>query len=290
LILLLFVLNQEIDFNDLYYKATTLLVQFQTEQESAFTRLVALGQDSAYAETTIAFLVSNFDTKRAREAVRMKDIFKQIGEPAISGIVEKIDYRGEDENARHLKQSIYVLGEIGGEKIVEPVARFIDDEQWQVRSGAYTALGKSGSRKAFPHILNGLEDTVDMVRKSAYYALSEICTESDTAYLIKALDDEFFGVRYGAVKGLFKIGTKAIPALMNQLGKNDMKDYYIMKVLSRIAPADTEFFDKAVRVKPEARLLIYEACEDQAVINRIAEHEDNVFLQKYLEKKAIKED
>ena len=93
-IFLLFIINQEIDFEDLFNRATTSLVQFQVVKDSAFEKLIEMGQDSLFADTTIDFLVSKFDTKSARERHTLKDILKKIGSPAIKGIVKKLDYRG----------------------------------------------------------------------------------------------------------------------------------------------------------------------------------------------------
>ncbi|MGB3340949.1 MAG: HEAT repeat domain-containing protein [bacterium] len=282
MILLLFTLSQDIDFEGLYNKATTLLVQFQTEQESAFARLVSLGQDSVYADTTIAFLVSNFDTKIARERHRMKDIFKEIGEPAIDNIVENIEYRGSDQEARSLKQTLWILGEIGSEKIVEPVARFIDDVDWQIRSSAYTALGKSKSRKALSFILKGLGDPVEVVRKSAYYALSQIATVDDLDHLLKGLDDDFYGVRYAAMQGLVNIGPEISAVLIVQVGKHDRRDYYILEILRQIEIPEQELFNLTELVRPQTRLLIYEMCQYDAVLSRFVENENNIFLRNYL--------
>jgi HEAT repeat protein len=282
MIFFLLALNQGIDLADLYNNATTLLVQFQTEQESAFARLVSLGQDSVYADTTIAFLVSNFDTKIARERHRMKDIFKEIGESAIANIVENIEYRGSDEEARSLKQTLWVLGEIGSEKIIEPVARFIDDKDWQIRSSAYTALGKSKSRNAHSFILKGLRDPVDIVRKSAYYALSQIAASNDLVLLLDGLDDHFYGVRYAAMQGLLNLGPEISADLIIQVGKHDVRDYYILKVLCQLEIPEQDLFALAESVRPETRLLIYEMCKDKAVLNRFTENENNIFLRNYL--------
>lgn len=288
MILLLFALSQDIDFEDLYNKATTLLVQFQTEKDSAFDMLVALGQDTLTADTTIDFLVSNFDTKSSVERHRIKDIFKKISTPAINGIVKKIDYRGEDEESRSLKQSLWVLGEIGGDEIVEPVARFIKDEQWQIRSGAYTALGKSESKNALPYIIQGIDDSISLVRKSAYYGLSRVATEHEIPYLIYGLDDEFYGVRYAAVAGLLKIGEKAFNLLIEKIGENSLKDYFIFKTLSQLN-IDVGEKKKIIKYldKKEApiRLLIYDGFEGKFISKSFIELEHNELLKNYIIKK-----
>lgn len=288
MILLLFIINQDIDFEDLYNKATTLLVQFQTEKDSAFEILVELGQDTLYADTVIDFLVSKFDTKSAIERHRMKDIFKKISTPAINGIVKKIDYRGKDEESRHLKQSLWVLGEISSDEIVEPVARFIKDEQWQIRSGAYTALGKSESKNALPYIIQGIDDSISIVRKSAYYALSRLATEHEILYLICGLDDEFYGVRYAAVAGLLNIGEKAFSPLVEKIGENSLKDYFIFKTLLQF---DIDRSEKKKILKylddKEApiRLLIYEGFEGKFILKSFIKLEHNELLKNYIIKK-----
>jgi len=288
MIFFLLALNQNIDLDDLYNEATTLLVQFQTEQESAFARLVALGQDSVFADTTIAFLVAHFDTKIARERHRMKDILKEIGEPAIDGIVDKIEYRGSDQELRSLKQSLWVLGEIGSDKIIEPVSHFIDDEDWQIRSNVYTALGKTKSRKALSFILQGLIDPIEVVRKSAYYALSAIATIDETDQLLNGLGDDHYGVRYAAMQGLVNIGSGISAVLLNKVGEHDMKDYYILSVLCQLEIPEQELINLVKRVKPQARILIYEMCQDHAVLSILKEEENNVFLRNFLLEKMEK--
>jgi HEAT repeat protein len=288
MIFFLLALNQNIDFNELYNEATTLLVQFQTEQESAFARLVALGQDSVFADTTIAFLVAHFDTKIARERHRMKDILKEIGEPAIDGIVDNIEFRGSDQESRSLKQSLWVLGEIGSDKIIEPVTHFIDDEDWQIRSSVYTALGKTKSRKALSFILQGLTDSIEVVRKSAYYALSEIATIDETDPLLNGLGDEYYGVRYAAMQGLVNIGPEISAVLLNRVGEHDMEDYYILGILCQLGIPEQELINLAKRVTPQARILIYEMCQDHALLSIFKEEENNVFLRNFLLEKMEK--
>ncbi len=285
MIFILIIFNQTINFEELYHTATTLLVQFEAEKDSAFETLITLGKDSLLADTTIDFLVSCFDTKVARKRHRLKDIFKEIGEPAIKGIVKKIGYRGSDEESRSLSQSLWVLGEIGGDSIVESVARFIDDEQWWIRSGAYTALGKSKSKNALPYILQGLNDSIRSVRKSAYYALSRIATESEIPYLIQGLDDEFFGVRYAAVDGLLRIGDVTINFLIDAVGESRLKDYFIFKTLSQLNVEKDEIMKFTQHDDPVIRHIIYEGCEDKTILNLSLEYEKNELLKNYLIKK-----
>ena len=282
MILLLFALSQDIDLDDLYNKATTSLVQFQAEQESAFALLVDLGKDTLDADTTIAFLVAKFDTKGARARHRMKDIFKKIGEPAIKGIVDKIKYRGEDQEARSLKQSLWVLGEIGSDKIIEPVAQFIDDEQWQIRSSAHTALGKTGSRKALPFILKGLGDPIEIVRKSAYYALSKVAMIDDIDRLFAGLNDEFYGVRYAAMQGLINIGPDISAVLIDQIGKHDMRDYYILEILCQLETPEQELYKVIPDIETHTRFLIYEIITDNNTLSKLFEQEKNIFLKNFL--------
>lgn len=289
MILFLLTLHQDIDFNDLYNKATTSLVQFHTEQESAFALFIDLGKDTLCADTTIAFLVSKFDTKGGREQHRMKDIFKEIGEYAIDGIVDKIAYRGSDQAARSLKQSLWILGEIGSDRIIEPVARFIDDQQWSVRSSAYTALGKTKSRKALCFIIKGLNDPIEIVRKSAYFALGQIATSDELDFLLDGLGDDFYGVRHAAMQGLINIGPEIFPVLIDQVGKNDMRDYYLLKILCEFeTPERDVLIEQSLDFKPTERRLFYEIIEDDAILRKLVDQESNLFLRNYLLEKIKK--
>lgn len=284
-IFLLFIINQEIDFEDLFNRATTSLVQFQIVKDSAFEKLIEMGQDSLFADTTIDFLVSKFDTKSARERHTLKDILKKIGSPAIKGIVKKLDYRGKDRTSRSLAQSLWVLGEIGSEEIVEPVALFIDDEQWQIRSGAYTALGKPKSIQALPYILKGLNDSIPIVRKSAYYALSQIATADEIDYLIDGLDDEFYGVRFAAVEGLVNIGEMVFEPLMDIITKEPQKEYFVFKALSQLdinVQAKAQIHKCLSEKETQIRFLIYEGCENKNLLKTFIELEDNKLLRNYI--------
>ncbi|MGD8978800.1 MAG: HEAT repeat domain-containing protein [candidate division WOR-3 bacterium] len=206
MILLLFLCcNIGVDLEHLYDLATTRLVSFRTVKDSAMQEFVSLASDSQTQETTVVFLLSKFDTKSAVERHTLKDIFKLIGESAIPLIVNELDYRGSDAESRSLKQSLWVLGEIGTAQIVEPVALYIHDEQWSVRSGAYTALGKSRSVAAIDYVLEGVDDSVTLVRKSAYHALSELATEQQLPHLLRGLSDPFYGVRYAALSGVRRL-------------------------------------------------------------------------------------
>ncbi len=285
MIFVLFVLSQSADLEDLYYTATTLLVQFTAEKEAAFNRLVELSKDTLYADTTIDFLISHFDTKVARQRHALKNIFKEVGQSAIKGIVEKIDYRGSDEESRSLKQSLWVLGEIGGDSIVEPVARFIIDKQWQVRSGACTALGKSKSRKAVPYLLEVLGDSVSLVRKSAFYGLSQLASEDEISYLIQGLGDKFFGVRYAAVDGLLRIGEAAVDPLGDAIGEDRLKDYFILKVLFQLSGEKDDGLEYARHADPAIRQTLYEACQDTLILKHYLESEKNELLKNYLIKR-----
>lgn len=280
-------MGQPHDFQKLYNTATTLLVQFKEDQAAAFDTLVQLGQDSVYAETTLTFLVDQFDTKSAIERHRLKDIFKKIGESAIPNIVVRIGYRGKDAEDRHLKQSLWILGEIGGDSIVEPVSRFIEDNHWQVRSSAYTALGKSKSTKAHEFILLGLIDTIAPVRKSAYYALSQIAGQGDIEYLVKGLGDEFYGVRYAALKGLVTLDSIVIEPLLTCALRDDNQQFFAVHGLCKLGSLTDTSTSFLLTGAPEIRLLVYEVCEDVAELESYLENEGEEVLRTYLQRKII---
>ncbi|KPJ74474.1 hypothetical protein AMJ52_00380 [candidate division TA06 bacterium DG_78] len=290
MIFLLLIINQDIDFEDLFSKATTSLVQFAAVKDTAFERIIEIGQDSLLGDTVIDFLVSKFDTKSARERHGLKDMLTKIGNSAIAGIVKKLDYRGSDRASRSLSQSLWVLGEIGDEKIIEHVAYFIDDEQWHIRSGAYTALGKTKSIKARPYILQGLYDSVAIVRKSAYYALSSIATENEIAHLIDGLDDEFYGVRYAAVKGLLHVGSAAREPLMKTVTHSTENDYFVVKTLLQLSDSAVvqEQIIQYVREKPAPiRFVVYEECNDKNLLRLFSESENNLLLKNYINRKIF---
>jgi len=285
MIVLLFLVMGSHDFDSLYNAATTLLVQFQEEQEAAFNTLIELGQDPLYADTTLAFLVDKFDTKSAIERHRLKDLFKEIGTSSVPSIVDRMDYRGSDEEDRHLKQSLWVLGEIGGSDIVPPVGQFIQDSSWQIRSGAFTALGKSKSKIAHEFIVEGLYDTIATVRKSAYYALSQIIEEEDVPYLMQGLDDRFYGVRYAALQGFIALDTSAIEPLVNLVLNDDTRLFFAVQGLAELMAIDSFIITMIEASKPEIRLLIYESCNDLNVLQSLLEQEKEGILRAYLQRR-----
>lgn len=285
MILLFFIMNQHVDVVDLYNKATTSLVKFQAERDSAMQTFIELGKDSLLSNTIVRFLVSKFDTKSALERHTLKDIFKEIGTVAIKKIVEHIDYRGSDEESRSLKQSLWVLGEIGGGEIVELVARFIHDTQWQIRSSAYTALGKSKSRAGLPSLLEGLNDSIAVVRKSAYYGLSQIATEDEMHYLIDGLADEFYGIRYAAVEGLVKLGSAAVQPLVDAISSNEVKNYFIVEVLTHIC-AEDQLKLPITAASPAIRYTIYRAIDNKYFLKDLVQNEKHLLLRTFLETKT----
>jgi len=278
MIFLLFIINQHVDYQDLYNKATTSLVKFQVVKDSAFQRFVQLAQDTLIGEGTINFLISKFDTKSAAERHTLKDILIKIGKSAIKCIVRKIDYRGSDEEARSLKQSLWVLGEIGGDEIVETTSRFLNDVEWQIRSNAYTTLGKSRSKNALQYVIQGLKDSIPIVRKCAYYALSQIATKKEIPHLIEGLDDEFYGVRYACVEGLKNIGRPATRFLLKEISNNEFKNYFIVLTLREIGEkGKLKMFVKSNF--PPVRFNVYQGIEDKKFLQEILKKEEYPILK-----------
>ena len=279
---LLLLTAADIDLETLYDEATTRLVSFQAVRDSAIEEFVRMGKDPSTSDTTIIFLVSKFDTKSSIARHTLKDILKEIGTSAVKWIVDKLDYRGSDGEARSLKQSLWVLGEIGGAEIVEPAARFIDDESWAVRSGAFTTMGKSKSYEAIHFVLNGLMDTVAPVRKSAYYALSEIATEREFLNLLDGLADDYYGVRYAALSGIVRLNPQ--PALLlAELGDDESKNYFVLSVLAGIE-TDYDSLHVISAFSPATRKAFYDILPDRVLV-RYLKHETHPLLKTYLNKK-----
>lgn len=276
-----------VDLEELYDEATTRLVSYRAVKDSAVERFIALGEDPLTSDTTITFLVSKFDTKSSIERHTLKDILKAIGAPAIEWIVKSMGYRGSDAAARSLKQSLWVLGEIGGEEVVEPTAPFADDDEWAIRSGALTALGKSGSYKALPYVLGRLRDTVAVVRKSAYYALSEIATEDELHYLFKGLGDPYYGVRYAALAGLHKIGPNKKRKLIEELGDDDTENYFIVSASSS-TKIHSELLERIHKLSPSLRKALYEVLE-KPFLMEVLRDETHPLLRTYLKQRIEEE-
>lgn len=270
-----------LDLQALYDKATTGLVNFQSVKDSAVAEFVELGSDPSTTDTVVAFLVSKFDTKSSVERHTLKNILKEIGETAIEGIVARIDYRGSDAEARALKQSLWVLGEIGGVRIIEPAVRFVDDVDWSVRSGAYTTLAKSCSYAAMPHIYRGLDDTVALVRKSAFHAMSVTATEREVAYLVRGLGDPFYGVRYAALSGLREVGTTVFYPEMLQGDVID--DFFVMCTIAE-GNLTPELEELIISLPLAVRKAAYATLSKKDVMI-VLQEEPHPLLVKYLKKR-----
>jgi HEAT repeat protein len=286
MILIFFILcDFDLDLEHLYDQATTRLVNFQTIKDSAMHEFVLLAADSVYRETTMLFLLSKFDTESSVERHTLKDILTEIGDPAVDLIVSKLDYRGSDGEARSLKQSLWVLGEIGSAQIVEPIARFIHDEDWAVRSGAYTALGKSGSPEAIVHVLEGLADSVALVRKSAFYTLSEIATERELPHLMRGLSDDFYGVRYAALSGIRRLKVQVSAPV--GLTDRDRTDYFLVASLDSAGMA--YLFNEYTRsLSPAVRKSMYDVLAE-SLLERALSKESHPLLKEYLKQRIDKQ-
>jgi len=271
-----------IDFETLYDKSTTRLVSFQAARDSAIAEFVKIGKNPSTSDTTIVFLVSKFDTKSSIERHTLKDILKEIGTPAIKWIGHELGYRGSDREARSLKQSLWVLGEIGGTEIVEPAARFIADESWAIRSAAFTTLGKAKSYEAIHSVLSGLSDTVALVRKSAYYALSEIATDREFPNLLDGLDDDFYGVRYAALSGIVRLKQEPV-SLLAELSDDDSRNYFVLSALAGIE-IESDSLNVIRAFAPATRKALYDVLPEQLLI-RSLQQETHPLLKKYLNKK-----
>lgn len=279
MIVLIFLLSQPFDLEVLYNTATTLLVQFQNEQKISFDSLIVLGQDSVYAETTLAYLVDQFDTKSAIERHRLKDIFKAIGPSAIPAITERIEERGEDGENRRLKQSLWVLGEIGGDSIVQPVGHFIGDTSWHIRSSAFTALGKSQAAAARDFIVKGLSDSIAPVRKSAYYALSEIATEQDLARFMQGINDPYYGVRYSALHGLMQLDTLAYESLAENVHTSAYKSFFGIYGLCSVMSSSQVCCEIVQKGPGHVRFIVYSLSKDVEMLQKYLEQEGDQLLR-----------
>lgn len=287
MILLLFLCCElGVDLEHLYDLATTRLVSFRTVKDSAMQEFASLAQDPQKGETTVVFLLSKFDTKSAVERHTLKDIFKQIGDPAIPLIVHNLDHRGSDLESRSLKQSLWVLGEIGGALIVEPVARYTRDGQWSVRSGAYTALGKSRSHDALNHVLHGLDDPVSVVRKSAYHALSEIASAQELTQLLRGLSDHFYGVRYAALSGIRRL--RPIGELSMILTDDELRDYFTVAALDS-SEVLYIFNENILAASPAVRKVVYSML-GESQLEQALQKETHPLLKAYLKRKIGEEE
>ena len=210
-------LYQVID--SLFKFATTKIIYYQDQVQPSKEALGAIG------ELAVPYLVDKMDTQDARTMWALDDIFKIIGTPAVSAIVEAIG--AEDNYKRRL--AVRVLGDMKDTTAVEGLLRYADDSDFRIRAGVLSALGKIGDKRGVEPALTGLKDDDYLVLTSASISLSMLAVPSTIDPLLSALSDPYYGVRFEAAKALWNIGEPSVDPVKNALeDQPDTTAYYLL--------------------------------------------------------------
>jgi serine/threonine-protein kinase len=145
----------------------------------------------------------------------------------------------KDESEYTRRSAVEVLNEICDPNSVKDLLQAIKDDDWWVRARAGDALAEIGGPKVINSVLELIKDEDEEIRRTAIEILNATKDESAVDTLIKATDDSDWWVRERAVDALAQIGSKkAVPKLLDMLGKTPKSDTIIIGALGKIGDAD----------------------------------------------------
>ncbi len=178
---------------------------------------------------------------------RAKGALRAIGTPAVEPLITAL----KNEDSRIRRGAAFTLGRIKNPEVVKPLIIALKDEDWDVREGAAWALGKikdpqalepltvtlkdnnykvrkesalalgNMGKEAIPYLMPFLEDEEANIRRVAAQALGMIKDPESILSLITLLGDEGPYVRRAASQSLVKIGSSAVPSLIEALKSSD---------------------------------------------------------------------
>jgi HEAT repeat protein len=141
----------------------------------------------------------------------------------------------KDESEYTRRSAVEVLNEIGNVDSVKDLLNAIKDDDWWVRSRAGDALGEIGGPKVVDSVIALINSEDEDIRRTAIEILNTTKDERAVDHLLKATDDPDWWVRERSVDALSKIGSpKALPKLLEMLGKNAKTDPVIIRAISAL--------------------------------------------------------
>ena len=145
----------------------------------------------------------------------------------------------KDESEYTRRSAVEVLNEICDPGTVKDLLEAIKDDDWWVRARAGDALAEIGGPKVVNSVLELVKDKDEDIRRTAIEILNATKDETAVETLIKATDDADWWVRERAVDALAQIGSKkALPKLLELLGKNPRTDTVVVRALGKLGDAD----------------------------------------------------
>jgi serine/threonine-protein kinase len=181
----------------------------------------------------VAGLLQDPDLEVQNKAV---DVIVRINHPdTIKYLVPAL----KDESEYTRRSAVEVLNEIGNPNSVKDLLSAIKDDDWWVRARAGDALAEIGGPKVVESVLELVKDKDEDIRRTAIEILNATKDESAVDTLIRATDDDDWWVRERAVDALAQIGNKkALPKLLDMLGKNPKTDTVVVRALGKIGDAN----------------------------------------------------
>ncbi len=145
----------------------------------------------------------------------------------------------KDESEYARRAAVEVLNEVCNPDSIKDLLDAIKDDDWWVRARAGDALAEIGGPKVVNSVLEMVKDEDEDIRRTAIEILNATKDETAVDTLIKATDDEDWWVRERAVDALAQIGSKkALPKLVDMLGKNAKTDTVVVRALGKLGDAD----------------------------------------------------
>ena len=181
----------------------------------------------------VAKLLLDTDLEVQNKAV---DVLIKINDPeTIKFLVPAL----KDESEYMRRAAVEVLNEVCDPDSIKNLLEAIKDDDWWVRARAGDALAEIGGPKVVASVLEMVKDKDEDIRRTAIEILNATKDETAVDTLIKATDDEDWWVRERAVDALAQIGSKkALPKLVDMLGKNAKTDTVIVRALGKLGDAD----------------------------------------------------
>ena len=145
----------------------------------------------------------------------------------------------KDESEYSRRAAVEVLNEVCNPNSIKDLLEAIKDDDWWVRARAGDALAEIGGPKVVASVLEMVKDKDEDIRRTAIEILNATKDETAVDTLITATDDPDWWVRERAVDALAQIGSKkALPKLVDMLGKNAKTDTVIVRALGKLGDAD----------------------------------------------------
>jgi len=220
--------------DSLFMRASSGMVMYKDEVEPSKKALIEMGA------AAIPQMLTKLDSRDAREALTISDIFKGIGEIAVEPLAGRLNSR--DDYVRRI--AIRCLGEIGSVKAIKPLLPYAKHDDFRTRAGVMASLGLIKSELAGPAVVAGLFDNDELVATAAAVACGQIKVGIDPIALIEILDHPYYGVRYSAMNSLVQLGGISIEPLIQymQTDPDKLSLAYSIEALGKIGS------DKALKI------------------------------------------